>query len=141
MSDLLRIDAANVMHETIDGEVVVIHLDSGSYYSFDAVGADVWQALGTGVTLEALIDGVSARYRGEPGAIAAGVAAFVDRLLEERLVVADAGAADGGLVPPAAAAASQPFVAPTLQKYTDMEQLLLLDPIHEVEDGGWPNAK
>lgn len=33
------------------------------------------------------------------------------------------------------------FEVPVLHKYTDMEDLLLLDPIHEVDDEGWPVAK
>ena len=32
------------------------------------------------------------------------------------------------------------FEAPKLSKYTDMEQLLLLDPVHDVDETGWPNA-
>jgi len=32
-----------------------------------------------------------------------------------------------------------PFVKPILQKYTDMADLLLLDPIHEVGEQGWPH--
>jgi hypothetical protein len=31
------------------------------------------------------------------------------------------------------------FEIPALEKYTDMEELLLLDPIHEVDETGWPN--
>jgi hypothetical protein len=34
-----------------------------------------------------------------------------------------------------------PFEMPKLSKYTDMEDLLALDPIHEVDEMGWPNAK
>ena len=30
------------------------------------------------------------------------------------------------------------FVAPQLHKYTDMQELLLLDPIHDVDQEGWP---
>ena len=30
---------------------------------------------------------------------------------------------------------------PVLQKYTDMEDLLLLDPIHDVDEAGWPARK
>jgi len=34
------------------------------------------------------------------------------------------------------------FSAPRLDKYTDMQQLLLIDPIHEVSDEqGWPKVK
>jgi hypothetical protein len=34
-----------------------------------------------------------------------------------------------------------PYAAPTLQKHTDMQDLLLLDPIHEVDETGWPSVK
>ncbi len=33
------------------------------------------------------------------------------------------------------------YATPTLSKYTDMEELLLLDPIHEVDAQGWPIAR
>jgi hypothetical protein len=33
------------------------------------------------------------------------------------------------------------FNAPVLNKYTDMQDLLLLDPIHEVDATGWPSTK
>jgi hypothetical protein len=33
------------------------------------------------------------------------------------------------------------FQPPTLRKYTDMQDLLLIDPIHEVDDLGWPGVK
>ena len=31
------------------------------------------------------------------------------------------------------------FEAPVLEKYTDMQTLLLVDPVHEVDDRGWPH--
>jgi hypothetical protein len=33
------------------------------------------------------------------------------------------------------------FEAPVLQKYTDMQDLLLLDPIHDTDETGWPNIR
>jgi len=48
-------------------------------------------------------------------------------------------------VPPddevAAPASDGPFVAPVLERYEDMQDFLLVDPIHEVDDSGWPNKK
>jgi hypothetical protein len=35
-----------------------------------------------------------------------------------------------------------PFVAPVLRKYTDMQEFMLVDPIHDVDvDAGWPHVK
>jgi hypothetical protein len=28
-----------------------------------------------------------------------------------------------------------------LERYTDMQELLLLDPIHDVDESGWPHRK
>jgi hypothetical protein len=38
-------------------------------------------------------------------------------------------------------AAAAITAAPVLEKYTDMQELLLLDPIHDVEEAGWPKAR
>ena len=35
----------------------------------------------------------------------------------------------------------QPYSPPVLNSYTDMEELLLLDPIHDVDQAGWPMPK
>ena len=32
------------------------------------------------------------------------------------------------------------FESPNLQKYTDMQAMLWLDPIYEVDETGWPNT-
>ena len=33
------------------------------------------------------------------------------------------------------------FEPPLISKYSDMQELLILDPIHDVSDAGWPNPK
>ena len=37
-----RVNEPGVIHQSIDGETVIINLDSGAYYSLDAVGAVIW---------------------------------------------------------------------------------------------------
>jgi len=142
MNDMFRIDAANIMHEVIEGEVVIVNLENGSYYSLDGAGATIWERLSEGATLDALADELSAQY-GEPReTVAKDVAAFVRQLGVEKLVVA--GAANGhgsGAAPDASPAPAGGWIAPVVHKYTDMEELLLVDPIHEVEDSGWPNTR
>lgn len=146
MSETYHTDLPNIMHEQIDGEVVVVNLDNGTYYSFDGVGGAVWNLLGGhGRDLASLTAGLIARYTGDPAQIAAATARFIAQLTAEGLirvaaVEGDAGAppADPGVPDPTSAT---PFSEPALQKYTDMEALLLADPIHEVDDTGWPNLK
>ncbi len=33
------------------------------------------------------------------------------------------------------------YTVPALTRYDDLDDLLLLDPIHEVDDAGWPIAR
>lgn len=141
MTQQFCIDAANIMHEIIEGEVVVVNLESGTYYSLDAVGADLWGRLTAGSTLDALVDDTTARYGAERAIVAHGVAEFLRHLEREKLIVV-APAGDGtGPANGTAVAPTRPYADPVLHKYTDMEELLLVDPIHEVEDSGWPNAR
>ena len=41
-----------VVHETIDGETVVINLATGNYYSIEGSGADLWSRLLAGETAD-----------------------------------------------------------------------------------------
>jgi len=141
METIYRINGAGVIGEILDGEAIIVNLDSGAYYSLEGVGSEVWSAVESGATLPELIELAGAKYAGPAAEIAAGVAALVEELIAEALLVAD-GAANGHRLQRAIAPAADrlPFVKPTLEKFTDMADLLLLDPIHEVDQGqGWPH--
>jgi hypothetical protein len=76
--------------------------------------------------------------------MAAQVAAFVDELTREQLVVS---AGEGSIArspgEPGGTGTAQvdpgPWSTPTLTRFTDMQDLLVLDPVHEVDDRGWPH--
>lgn len=117
-----RIRTPKVVHETVDGEVVAIDFDTGSYYSLRGPAEAVWSALGDDTRP---VDALVATAAGTP----AEVAAFLDQLVEEGLVER--------IGPPTDGADPGPLV---FEKYSDMEELILLDPVHDVSEAGWPNA-
>jgi hypothetical protein len=127
-----------VIHETIDGETIIIDLVSGTYYSLQGAGADVWNALSAGEDGDGIRARVAAAYAGEDGEIATAVDAFLAELEAEGLIVAS-GNGSVGAAPPTATG-SAPFAPPKLEKYTDMQDIILLDPVHKVDDRGWPHA-
>lgn len=143
MPNIYRTDLPNIMHETIDNEVVVVNLDKGTYYSFDGVGGRIWEWLeGNGLSRAGVIAKVAASYSGEHEQIAASVGQFLDQLCAEQLVNVVSADSNPQAGSAAAAAGAPAFVEPVLQKYSDMEALLLVDPIHEVdEEAGWPQVK
>jgi hypothetical protein len=143
-----RLNEPAVVSETIDGEAVIINLDKGSYYSLRDSGAHIWSLLEQGTTTGDLVADVQHRYLGDPGQVRAAVLDFLSELAQEELIRCDeaatADAAGDGAVPTCLGANGherRPFVRPVLDKYTDMEHLLLLDPIHEIDETGWIHMK
>jgi len=141
MTERLRRDLPHVMHETIDDEVVVVNLSTGTYYSFDGVGVRLWEWIDGGRSSDDLVRIARVHFAGDGDAVAQSVRRFLAELREEGLVATEA-AATGGTPDPVPTGGTVAFVEPALQKYTDMEALLLADPIHDVdESAGWPHKK
>lgn len=46
----------------IDGEIVLLHLDSGTYFGLNAVGAEIWNYIREEKSLEDIQDYLLARY-------------------------------------------------------------------------------
>jgi hypothetical protein len=129
---------AELAHERVEDEVIVINLRTGTYFSLVGTAADAWDLLLAGAPLEDVAAGVAHRYGAEVPDVQRDLDAFVTSLVdEELLVVADSRTALGSF-DDLGAAAERTYHPPMLEKYDDMEELLLLDPIHEVDESGWP---
>lgn len=132
----------NAIHEEMDGEVVVVNMDTGNYYSLSKVGATVWNMIGERATTDDILNALCERYSGDPEDIRRTTGAFLEKLQAEQLIAASevekAGAVSAGQEVQAAGE-KQPFEEPALERYSDMQELLLLDPIHDVDESGWPN--
>jgi Coenzyme PQQ synthesis protein D (PqqD) len=135
-----RINSPSVISESIDGEVVAINLLTGTYYSLQGTAARVWDATAAGLTVDEVVADLTTAYDTDGADIAASVTELLDRLVAETLLVP--GEAPPDPQPLAAAGAPQPWHSPQLEVFTDMQDLILLDPVHEVEpEQGWPAAR
>jgi len=125
----------------IDGEVIVIHLESGNYYSLRGSGSRVWQLLESSTTVDHVVDRLMDGEATPREAVESAVRRFVDELLSEDLLreAEGDGARPTELAPEHGGTANGKFVEPKLEKYTDMQDLVRLDPVHEVGPQGWPN--
>jgi Coenzyme PQQ synthesis protein D (PqqD) len=120
-----------VSHECVDGEVIAINMDNGTYYSIRDFGADLWQLIDAGWNRDEVVALVTGEYC---DSAAAAVSLFLDELVVEGLVIDTA-------APERLRAVELPvsFSTPRLEKFTDLQELLMLDPIHEVGISGWPH--
>jgi len=130
------------MHETIEGEVMVIDLATGSYYSLRDSGAVVWQGIERSATDAGIAWELAHRYDASPDDVSSAVSSLLGELEAEGLVerVEDVeDPATSEIAEARAGGGREPFDAPVLEKHTDMQDLILLDPVHEVDARGWPH--
>ncbi len=140
----VQLNAGNVVSDTIDGEVLAIRSDNGTYYSMRGPAATTWAALITGAGLDEVTAAVAAHHQVDSALVRADIESFTHRLVEELLIVEttppeDAGDAVAAVLP--LETRGVVWEAPEFERYTDMRDLLLFDPIHEVETTGWPAVK
>lgn len=145
-SENFRVNSPTVVHEAFEQEVVIIHLDRGHYYTLNESGARIWRLVELGAPIPAIITTLAAEYSADNSTIAAAVNQVIYKLQQEQLLVPapTQPSHPGAWASPSNHATDKhigSFAEPLLTKYTDMQDLLLLDPILDVEDTGLPNAK
>lgn len=124
----------NVIYQTVDSETVIINLENGRYYSLDATASAVWEDLMRQYAPETIR---ASFVRGGDMAKEA-LDGFIKELVDEQLIEPDTTNVPNRTI---VAAKSFEFETPRLEKFTDMERLLPLDPIHQVGELGWPFQK
>jgi hypothetical protein len=131
------------MHETIEGEVILIDLTTGSYYSLREAGAVIWHAIEQGGDEDDIGMALESRYEGSRDEMRDGARMLIAELEAEHLIEESGSAAPASL--PArsenGSGSRMPFRAPVLEKYTDMQDLVLIDPVHQVGESGWPHVR
>ena len=87
MQRTVMVNAAGVVHDTLDGEVLAIRNDTGAYYSMVGSAADVWACVLAGVPVAAIGEVLASRYEVDEAVAAVAVEGFVQQLVEQQLVV------------------------------------------------------
>lgn len=125
----LTANRPDVLDEVFDGEAVLVNLATGRYFALSRSATSVWSTIAAGTDWATLQDAAPAS---EPELLA-----FTHALVREQLLILD------GELPALPTELPEPSpTAPTFEVFTDMEDLLKLDPIHDIDlDGdGWPAA-
>ena len=141
-SSRFKINVPAISHETIDGEVVMVNLNNGSYYSMDKAGAVIWNYIDKGMTIKQITELIKNQYSGESPEIERSVSELFGELQKEQLILlndnVNGNLPNNGFANSNLEIEKKDFEKPVLQKFTDMQDLLLLDPIHDLDEMGWP---
>lgn len=131
---MYQVNAPRIVHETLDGETIVIDTQTGLYFTVAGHGAAIWSALAAGTPPA----GIAAAYDAAGLLKPADIASFVNQLLAADLLVpASKAEREVEFVIPQLDNTGVPI--PELKTHADLQELIELDPIHEVDAAqGWP---
>jgi hypothetical protein len=132
-----------VIHETVGGETMIVRLDSGNYYSLNSTGGRVWALIEKGASGSQIAAEFAGLYGLDKKIAEAQTDLFLSSLIKEGLIFQNGSSPDAGAAhkPDGIRRLTGSFEPPLLNKYSDMQELLILDPIHDVSEAGWPNPK
>ena len=110
--------------KVLDGEAILINLDTGVYYSLDGAGATLWQLVESGCPLEQLGAELADCYGVNQAQVEADITEVLGQMRQETLVLE--GESEGPYVRPETIPGQ--YARPELMIYRDMGDLLALDP-------------
>jgi hypothetical protein len=138
-SAIFKFNTPRIASELIDGEYVIVDFDNGHYFNADQLSSWILFLLANGQAFSDVLENIKKKYPADSERVEKSLKNYLNDLIDsmilleddvqERTVLEDS---NFFTLPPA-------FIEPVLNKYTDLEELLLLDPIHDISpETGWP---
>jgi hypothetical protein len=134
------VDERRIAYQTVDGEVIAIDHVSGAYFSMQASAGEIWQMLAANAALDAIIVLYQENSPVPAETLATEIQAFVSELLAANLLQPNGASVTTQTNLSAIVKQRQPYTKPQLEKFEDMADLILIDPVHDVSDAGWPHV-
>lgn len=138
-----EVSSPDIVAELFADEVVVLNLENGKYFSLRGLSAKLWSAVTAGHAPRQIHQHLQSIQHQQADACLD----FIQSLIDENLIritkqLVTAGNNEMGLDDYLPLNAADEMQAPALEIYDDMAELILSDPIHEVdEDVGWPRKR
>jgi len=126
----------SIAFERFDDEAVLINFQTGTYYSLRGAAPEVWALVQQPNT----IDRIAEQLGVQELAARAAIEAMLKQLVADTCVlVREIDDAELKTVAQPLAKTKH-FTPPIVQAFHDLEELIVLDPVHEVDPmDGWPN--
>ena len=131
---MYQVNSPRVVHETLDGETIIIDTQTGLYFTVAGHASVIWSALATGHSPKQIAKAYKETSLINPSVIDSYIAELVDMGL---IIAVPANQNDPEF--------SLPLIAEfdvsslQLKRHEDLQELIELDPIHEVDtELGWP---
>lgn len=122
---------ADLAAEIFDGEVVLIDIQRAVYFSLTGAASVIWQAFTEPRAQQTVLDTMMSQLE---GADRAALQATLERMEQEKLLLPSE-----TCVSTTFELAATAYVSPQVEAFSDLADLIAIDPVHEVDAGaGWP---
>ncbi len=138
----LRACQEGIIFEVIDQEIVVISLATGVYFSLKSPASAVFALLESGCPQHELVSRLEFLFDTKLDGLSNEIESFVDSLVAESIMEScssdQCGSFDLATID---SLVVKPFQAPVIEKFEDMQDLFLLDPVHPIAQESARNAE
>lgn len=132
---MYRLNEEKMFYDMAEGQAIVINFTTGMYYGTSSLGSAVLDALLAGAGEEEVLTALQA-LPGCPQDMDAQLKAFLLRLQEMEILLPAEGTGSGCAIAPEAL---QDGFLLTVEEFTEVQDLILADPVHDVDvEQGWP---
>ena len=132
---MYKLNEEKMFYDMAEGQAIVINFTTGMYYGTSSLGSAVLDALLAGAAVSDILTAVQ-MLPGCPADMQEQLNAFISRLIEMEIIVP----ADdiSGVCSIDSTSLTDGF-ALTVDEFTEVQDLILADPVHDVEvEQGWP---
>ncbi|MFN8575409.1 MAG: PqqD family protein [Candidatus Sericytochromatia bacterium] len=129
------------MSETLNDEAILINLENGNYYTLNKTGTIIWQSIEKNYSRQQIIIDLNNRFVNDSNLIEDEALKFINTLISEQIIIEENSTNTLNIEDLNSAEKKELFIIPSIEKYDDMQAMLLADPIHDVEEEGWPLVK
>jgi hypothetical protein len=130
----------NIISDVFGEEVVLVNLESGVYYSLRYSAAQIWIRLINQYSPTEIFADLIQIYKVDENDLISDINLFFTQLLEVKIIKI-ALETEKKSIEFNSKEILVPYTSPVLETFSDMQEILLLDPVHDVDKAGWPISK
>ena len=134
------INTPKVVDEIFEDEIIVINFDNGDYFTLRQSAVNIWKGIKNRQSMAMIVENLQTQYEANEEEVENAVLQMIDTFLKENLIRSNNEVVDKNDIITEKVTARIPFESPIFEKFTDMNDLLLLDPVHDVDEKGWPHV-
>ncbi|MEM1286676.1 MAG: PqqD family protein [Pseudomonadota bacterium] len=139
MTQSFRLNTEKFASQSFEDEVIVLDATDGTYYALTGNAPEAWAALIASCPIDVVSSAIAARTGASEDQVAADLKVFASAMVAETVLLSNE--ADATNDAPTDLSQGRPtYEGFVWDKHSDLDELLLLDPIHEVNpEKGWPH--